>query len=249
MGDKINLDLQKRDVHGKKVAKLRKEGIIPAIVYGSGIDPISVMAPAPVVEKVCKDAGKHHPVYLKVDGKARIAMIKDIDLDPVKRRVRHVSFHAVKQNETVEAEVPIRLVGVGESAAEKTGLIVLQALDSVLVKAFPANLPDALEVSIADLAEAGDRLTVADLTLPEKVELVDNSANQSTDADEESHSVTELVVASVYEPSALQAANEAAGGDAEPEDVANVESVNGEDTDNTSQNEAASTDHKDTQQK
>lgn len=244
MGDKINLDLKTRDIHGKKVAKLRREGITPAVVYGNGIDPTSVMAPSRIVEKVFKEAGKHHPVYLKVDGKAHIAMIKDADVDPVKRTVRHLSFQAVNRNEQVEAEVPIRLTGVGESAAEKNGLIVLQALDSILVKAIPANLPDALEVSIADLAEAGERLTVADITLPENVELVDHSTNQSNDDNDDTQSVTELVVASVYEPSALQAANEAAGGDAEPEDVANVESENGEDTDSTEQNEAASSDHK-----
>jgi large subunit ribosomal protein L25 len=235
MGDRISIDLEARDVHGKKVARLRRDGIIPGVIYGSGLDPLSVMAPAPIVEKLYKQAGKHHPVHISVGGKSRVAMIKDVDMDPVKRRVRHVSFHAIKQGEKVEAEVPIRLIGEGESAAERAGLVVLQTLEAVEVKALPTSLPDALEVSIVELAEAGDRVTVADLSLPEGVELVDRAANQQVDQDEESHSVTELVVASVYEPSALQAANDAAGGDADPDDVANVESDKGEDTEQAGQ--------------
>lgn len=232
MGDKISLKLEARDVHGKKVARLRRDGIVPAVVYGSGIDPINVMAPAVIVEKVYKDAGKHHPVHLSIDGKARIAMIKDVDMDPVKRRIRHVSFHAIKQGDKVEAEIPIKLVGEGESEAEKNGLIVLQTLETINVKALPMSLPDSLEVSIVELAKAGDRLTVADLTLPKGVEY------------EDAENVDELVIASVYEPSALQAANEAAGGEAEPDDVSNVDAANGGDSNNAAQNEAATTDHK-----
>lgn len=229
MGEKITLDLQPREVRGKKVARLRREGLVPGVVYGSGLDPVTVMAPANVVEKVCSQAGKHHPVYVTVNGKRRIAMIKDIDLDPVKRFVRHVSFHAVKQNEKVEAEVPVRLVGEGESAAEKAGLIVLQTIEHLEVSALPMDLPDALEVSIVDLAEPGDRVTVADIKLPANVELVEH-VDQAHQDDNETPGITDLVVASVYEPSALQAANEQAGGTAAPEDVENVDAEHGEDT-------------------
>ncbi len=223
MGDKIELKLDERTVHGKKVAKLRREGIIPGIVYGGGDEPVSVMAASGVLEKVYREAGKHHPVHLTVGSKRRIAMIKDVDIDPVKHRLRHVSFHAVKQNETVEAEVPIKLVGEGESAAERAGLIVLQTLEALKVKALPLSLPDQLEVSIVELAEPGQHVTVADIRLPEGVELQDvDNAN-------------ELVIASVYEPSALQAANDAAGGDAD--DVSAVGADNGGDTDQDSQAE------------
>lgn len=230
MGEKISLDLEARDVHGKKVARLRREGLIPGVIYGSGFEPVSVMAPSRIVEKVFATAGKNHPVYINLAGKRRIAMIKDVDLDPVKRFMRHISFHAVKQNEKVEAEVPVRLVGEGESAAEKAGLIVLQNIDRLQVSAFPMDLPDALEVSIVELAEPGDRVTVGDIKLADNVELVDHAAEQPVQEGDEAHSVTELVVATVYEPSALQAANEDAGGGAEAGDEAAVKADNGEDT-------------------
>lgn len=225
MGDKINLKLDVRQQQGKKVARLRKEGFVPGIMYGHGFDPVMVQSEYNVIDKVVREAGKHTPVHVTLDGKKRITLIKDIDRDPVKARLRHVSFHAVKANEVVQTEVPIRLVGEGESPAEKAGLIVLQAIETVEVKAIPAELPDVLEVSILGLETDEDKITLADITLPEGVEYAD------IDQD------LELVVANVYEPAALEAANEAAAGEAEPEDVEDVEAEHGADTPQDSQAE------------
>ncbi len=223
MGDKISLTLDPRDLQGKKVKKLREQGIVPAIVYGHGVEPINVQVAHNIVEKVVRDAGKHTPVHLTIGTKKKIAMIKDVDSDPIRSQIRHVSFHAVKQNEPVTAEVPIRLVGEGESEAEKTGLIVLQTLDKIQVKALPLDLPDVLEVSIAGLTAVGEQITLGDITLAGNVEFVEHTDGH--EQDEEAPKLTDLVVASVYEPSALAAANEAAGGDAE--DESEVESENG----------------------
>lgn len=225
MGDKIALALDERTVHGKKVKTLRDEGLIPAVVYGPGIDPISVQIAEGIMLKTYKQAGTHAPVHLNIGGKKKIAMIKDVDFDPVKGVIRHVSFHAVKASEPVVAEVPIILDGEGESEAEKNGLIVLQTLEKIEVKALPMDLPDALRADIRPLKEAGEKLLLETIALPENVELVEHESGHGDD-DEEHHSVTELVVASVWEPSALQAANEAAAGEAE--DESEVESENGE---------------------
>jgi len=225
MGDKINLALDVRTDQGKKAAKLRKQGIVPGVVYGHDLAPIMVQSEYGVIEKVVREAGKHTPVYVTVNGKKKITMIKDIDRDPVKSRIRHVSFHAVKADEVVTAEVPIRLVGEGESEAEKAGLIVLQALEQIEVKAKPADLPEALEVSIVALANPEDKLTLADITLPKGVEYADVEQD------------LELVLVNVYEPAALQAANDAAGGDAE--DESEVASDNGGDAAEGEKSEAA----------
>lgn len=225
MGDKIALALAERTVHGKKVKSLRNEGLVPAVVYGPGIDPISVQVEGGIMLKTYKQAGTHAPVHLTIDGKKKIAMIKDVDFDPVRGEIRHVSFHAVKASDPVVAEVPVRLVGEGESAAEKNGLVVLQALEKIEVKALPMDLPEAIEVSILGLAEAGDKVTLADATLPAGVEYVEHESGHG-DEDEEKPSITDLMVASAWEPAALAAANEAAAGDAE--DESEVESENGE---------------------
>ena len=215
MGDKLTLKVDERDVRGKKVAKLRKEGLTPGVVYGPGMEPVAIQVAEGELKKVVASAGKHTPVHLT--GKTRrIAMIKDADIDPTKNAVRHISFHAVRADQPVVAEVPIRLVGEGESEAEKAGLIILQNLDRIEVKALPMDLPEALELSVLGLAEDGQKLTVGDITLPAGVELVEHDSGHHEE-DEEQHSITELQVASVWEPSALAAQNDKAAGDAEDE--------------------------------
>jgi large subunit ribosomal protein L25 len=97
-------------------------------------------------------------------------MIKDVDIDPVRNIVRHVAFHAVNKNETVEAEVPVRIDG--EIPAERISLMVLQTLDTVEVQALPANLPDELIVDGMKLAEVGDKVSVADIKVPENVTIL-----------------------------------------------------------------------------
>lgn len=216
MGEKLTLKLDEREVSGKKVARLRREGIIPGVVYGTGTNPLNVQVAEGVFRKVYTQAGTHAPVHLTIGSKRKIAMIKDVDFTPTKGRVVHVAFHAVKATEPVNAEVPIRLLGEGESEAERSGLVVLQTLEKVEVKALPMDLPEALEVNIGGLKEPGEKLLLSDITLPENVELVEHKSG-TADEDEDGHSVLELVVASVWEPSALQAANEAAAGEASAE--------------------------------
>lgn len=225
MGDKITLNVQARDVHGKKVAHLRKEGLVPGVVYGAGMEAVSIQATEGEVAKVVQAAGKHTPVHL-TGNKRRIAMIKSVDRHPAKHTIRHVAFHAVRADEPVVAEVPIRLSGQGESEAEKAGLVILQAIEKVEVKALPMELPEALEVSILELKEAGDRVTIGDIALPAGVDLVDNDDGREGTEDDDV-TVRDLVVASVYEPSALQAANEAAAGDAESADAEDVPAEQG----------------------
>lgn len=224
----FSLKLEARTASGKKVAALRKEGTVPSVVYGGQDDPISTQSELVATTKVVRGAGRHSPVKLTIGGKKKLAIIKDIDFDPVKQVVRHVAFHAIKENEIITTDVPIVLTGKGESVAEKAGLIILQAIERVEIKAKPADLPESIELSIADLATTEDRLTIADLQLPSGVEF----------ADSEQH--MDLVIANVYEPAALEAANDAAAGSAE--DESEVESENGEADSDTDSDDDSNTD-------
>lgn len=219
----ISLKLNERTMTGKKAATLRREGMVPSVVYGGKAEPIATQSPLVETTKVAQTAGKHSPVHLVIDGKKKLAIIKSIDIHPIKRSLRHVAFHTIKQNESIVTEVPIVLTGMGESPAERAGLVILQALEHTEIKARPANLPESLEVPVDGLETTDDKLTLNDITLPEGVEFADAEQDVS------------LVVANVYEPSALQAANESAGGDAESE--AEVTAENGGDTVQDSQAE------------
>ncbi len=210
----ISLKLKARTATGKKVSSVRQDGDIPSVVYGGQAEPITTQSEFVATTKVVNAAGRHSPVNLDIDGKKQLAIIKTIDFDPVKHRVRHVAFHAINKDEIITTDVPLVLVGLGESAAERAGLIVLQAIERFEIKAKPADLPESIEITIANLATTDDKITIGDVTLPAGVEFAD--AEQDLD----------LVIANVYEPAALEAANEAAAGDATDEDE--VASENGD---------------------
>ena len=207
----ISLKLNKRTAEGKKVAILRKNGIVPSVVYGGQSEPIMTQSQLVETAKIIHTVGKHTPINLIIDGVKKLAIVKDIDIDPVKHLLRHIAFHAIKQTDIITTEVPIVLVGMGESEAERIGLVILQAIEHIEIKAKPADLPESLELSIKDLATHEDKLTIADIKLPEGVEFADIDQDLG------------LVIANVYEPGALQAANEAAGGEAEEETIVPVE--------------------------
>jgi len=213
MMSNISLKLEMRETKGKKVAELRRQDIVPSVVYGGQATPIDTQSGLVETTKVVRAAGKHSPVDITIDGKKKLAIIKSIDMDPVKHIIRHVAFHTIKQNEKIVTEVPLHLIGMGESLAERAGLVILQAIEHIEVRALPADLPDAIEMSVVDLETDDDKLTVADIKLPEGVEFADHEQD------------LDLVIANVYEPGALQASNESAGGEAE--DETEVEAENG----------------------
>lgn len=168
--DTISLTLDKREVVGKQVRALRRAGKVPAVIHNHGKDSIIVDAPFVDMTKVFEKAGKHHPVDLKVGNDKYLAIIRDVDLDPRKNTLRHVVFNAVRQNEKVQTEVPIRFEG--DSAAEKAGLMLLTQLETVDVEAIPRSLPDEIVVNVETLTEIGDKITVADLKAPEGVTII-----------------------------------------------------------------------------
>lgn len=216
--DAISIALEPRSVTGKAVKHLRKDGTLPAVIHDHGKDSILVQGSYKDLFKVWQQAGKHHPIDIKAGDKKFTALIKVADFDPKKHTLTHLVFNAVDKNQAVEAEIPIHAKydeGNEVSPAEKSGYIVLSQLDSVLVKAVPAKLPDFLEYNAEKLEQIGDHATVADLMIPEGVEVMT----------EPEHSI-----ATVYEPSALAAANDAAGGDAEAEISENEEAEGSEET-------------------
>ena len=197
------MQLDERTVTGKAVRHLRREGRIPAVIHDHGKPSMHVQGDGLAMLKVWRQAGKHHPVELKTGDKSFTALIKDASFDPRKHQLTHVVFNAVDKNQKVDAEIPVRPRYDEDneaSPAERNGLIVLAQLENVQVKAIPNKLPDFIEYNAEKLVEVGDHVAVSDLKVPEGVEIVTEP---------------EHAVVTVYEPSALAAANDAAGGDAE----------------------------------
>lgn len=156
--------LKPREVIGKGLNSLRAAGEVPAVIHNHGQDSIHVMAPETELIKFYRLAGKHHPLNLEVGNHKYLALIKDAHFNPVNRRLQHVVFQAIRQDEKVEAEVPIRIEG--DIPAEKVGLMVINQLDTVEIEALPKDLPDELVVSAEKLVELHDKITVEDLSVP-----------------------------------------------------------------------------------
>lgn len=203
--DEIIVQLDERDVTGKAVKRLRQQGIVPVVIHDHGKESVIVQGDFTALTKAYHQAGKHHPISVKAGKKHFMALVKSVDFDPKKHQIRHIVFNAVNANETVEADIPVHIKfeeGNDATPAERAGLVVLHQLEVVGVEALPKNLPEALYFDGEKLVEVGDQATVADLLPVEGVTVKTDLAHP---------------LATVFEPSALQAANDAAGGDAEEE--------------------------------
>ena len=190
------LSLTSRSVQGKKLGALRAAGQIPSVIYGDET-PLLAASDYNATEKVLLAAGYHSPIELMLDGQPHLAIVKNISLDPVSRRIMNVEFQAVSADEVVEATTPIRIEGFDQSEAAKLHYTLMRVLEEIDVKAKPSELPQEIVVDGSKLATTEDRLTVADLQLPAGVELADKELDPTT------------VVANVYDPAAEAAAREA----------------------------------------
>lgn len=214
MGDKISLKVEKREATGKKVAKLRSEGKVPAVVYGREFTAENIQFTQQEGRSVVSAAGRHTPIELSIAGKKQTALIKSVDYAPARRDITHISFQAVSANEVVTTDVPLELTGVDESPAAKAGLIILPTVETVEVRAKTSALPDKLVIDATKLTDHGEKLTLADIKLPKGVELTEEDLD--------------IVVASVYEPAALEAKNAAADESADEERAADEVPTNDE---------------------
>jgi large subunit ribosomal protein L25 len=167
VSNEVVLKATKRDVLGKKLNALRAEGNAPAVVHDHGKDSIHITLPHSELKRAYYAAGKHAPVKIKLDDKQYTALIKDVVYKPATQIILHTVFQAVKANETVSAEVPLKLSD--EIPAERASLLVVNGIDHVEVEALPKDLVDSIEVDASVLVEAGDKITVADLKSPEGV--------------------------------------------------------------------------------
>lgn len=216
MSDAISLKVAVRDTLGKSVKKIRTQGLVPAVVHNHGNQSTHIQVEYSLLNKVVLAAGRHHPIELTVGDKTGTVLIKTVDRDPRLHTITHVVFNSVRANQMVEASVPVHpqfAEGFENHPAERTGLIVLSQLDEVEIKALPKNIPDELFYDAEKLVKVGDQVTVADLIVPQGVEV---------------ETEVEHTVATVFEPSALAAANEATAGDAEAAAPAAEEPAEGE---------------------
>jgi large subunit ribosomal protein L25 len=155
--------------------RLRAAGRVPAVLYGHGIDPITLTVNSRQLRAaLTSESGLNALISLDVEGTRHLAMARQLQRHPVRRSIDHVDFVVVRRDEVVSVEVPIHLVGEAEAVDRADGLVE-QQLFSLVVQATPGNIPNAIEVDISGLS-IGEAIRVGDLTLP---------AGATTDVDPE----------------------------------------------------------------
>jgi large subunit ribosomal protein L25 len=161
-----------RDVLGKKVRALRREGLTPANIYGSKVDSTAVQVSTEELRHVIKTAGRNDIVYLRLDGdEPRPTFVRDIQQNPVTDAILHVDFLQISLRDKVRADVPIHLVGLAPAVDTLDG-ILMHGLDHVSVEALPTEVPSVIELDVSALVEINQALHVSDLELPEDVTLL-----------------------------------------------------------------------------
>jgi large subunit ribosomal protein L25 len=150
---------------GKSAArKIRREGKVPAVVYGQGTDPEAVAVPSRDLQHILSGAGGANTlINLDLSGRSELVLARQIVRHPVKHTLVHLDFIRIRRDQVVTAEVPIHLVGEARGARE--GGLLEQDTFTLSIEAKPGDLPNAIEADISGL-NIGDQLTVADLALP-----------------------------------------------------------------------------------
>lgn len=219
MADELILRAEPRTIHGKKVKRLRREGIIPGVVYGPVIDnTISVSVERRVFDKFYMRNGHSTIFKLSWDGGEETVLIREVQQDPVRRDPLHIDFFAPNLNVVLRTMVPIALHGQSE---EMVG-ILNTVLTEVEIEALPAKLPHQLDIDIAHLLAVGDHIRVEDLTMPEGVELI--TSGEETIATVNPETVEEEPeVEEVAEGEEAEEGEDAAEGEESTEDAADNE--------------------------
>jgi len=172
MADLKTLELESRDLLGKKVETLRRSGLLPVHMYGPDIDSQSLQGDLKLLDRLVLEVGTNIPVSVTVKGSDNVNMcfVREIQRHPVTENILHVDFLRVDTSKVVRAEVPIILEGV--APASQRGGTLMQPLQNLVVEALPMDIPVSLQIGVTDLDDFEKSLYVSDLVVPDNIALI-----------------------------------------------------------------------------
>jgi large subunit ribosomal protein L25 len=161
MPTQVDLSAEPRDVFGKHVKRLRREGIVPANIYGHGASR-AIQAPARALERLLVSGGRTSVVAIAFDGRSETALLKSLQRDPRSGQILHVDFQAVSMEEQVTSVVPVRFIGESVAVTKLDG-VMTHPRSELHVTARAADLPDVVEVDVSAITELHGAIKVSDL--------------------------------------------------------------------------------------
>jgi large subunit ribosomal protein L25 len=169
--EKTVIQAEKRAVVGKQVRALRREGKLPAVIYGFGIDPLSIILDAHSASRILAKASSSTLVTIELAGKEYPTLVREKQHDFIRNELIHVDFLAVSMTEKITASVGIVLEGTAPVVKDFDATIV-NNLTELEVECLPTDLPERFTVDISGLAEVGDAVYVKDVPAPDKVDIL-----------------------------------------------------------------------------
>lgn len=171
--EKYVIEAKTREVIGKKVKALRREGLLPAVIYGSDIKPIPLTLSTKDVMQTLSKIGANTLVTIKLGKKEHLALVRDIQREVIMRDLLHIDFQAVSLEENITSTVPVMTVGEAPAVMELNALLVV-SLEELEIEAKAKDLPDTISVDISELVDIGDNIRVKDLVIPGDVTILED---------------------------------------------------------------------------
>lgn len=167
------LNAQVRTVTGKQVNRLRREGWIPAVIYGRGTESRPLQVPAREAEEIVERAGTSHLITLTIGKEpAQQVLLRGVQRDPLRRNLLHLDFYRVEMDKPITMEIPVILVGSSPVLERREGILI-QGKQTLEIECLPRDLIEAVEVDLSALTEIDQQITVADLVLPPTIRVLD----------------------------------------------------------------------------
>jgi large subunit ribosomal protein L25 len=167
------LAVNKRTLLGNQAKKLHREGLTSGIVYGNIKEPIAIQFLVGEFAKLYKIAGENHVVDLEIDGKTIPAIIHDLDINPVTRKLRNVDFKAVDLKKETTAYIPVKLEGIAPVVKNFSGLVSIK-ISELEVSALPEKLPEVIIIDISKLETLDDNIFVKDIISTGEFKILDD---------------------------------------------------------------------------
>ncbi len=170
---KYVLEAKKREVIGKQVKALRREGLLPAVIYGSDIEPMPLTLNTNDVRQILSVTGANTLITMKIGKEEHLALVRDLQREVITRNLLHIDFQAVSMEETITTTVPVLVMGESPAVKELNALLVT-SMDSLQIEAKAKDLPDTISVDINELVEIGDNIRVKDLVISGDVTILED---------------------------------------------------------------------------
>ena len=171
--EEIVLNAELRSITGKAVRHLRREGVVPAVMYGHRTEPVSLKIQERALRQVLREAGTTRLITLNVGGLkgSKRVLVRELQRDAVRHDILHVDLYEVVMTERITAEVPVVLIGESPPVDNSEG-ILFQGLDTIEIECLPGDLPPSIEVNLAELTFIDDAVLVRDLKLSDAIEVL-----------------------------------------------------------------------------